>query len=260
MLFETGRLFQLGVLLLAFILVYFALMRSESGHVPKIKSLPPLEAMREAVERSAELDRPVFYTPGWGGGFSASIGSGLLASITLLADVAKTCAETGARLMVMAANPSTIPLLEASVREGYIKANRMDEYRDDTIRYATPELYSYAAWVAGAIRREKAGANLLIGQHAMESLIFAEAGVEVEAMQVAGSGWSSQIPYYIATCDYVFLASELYAASAFISEDPAEIGTIRGQDLFTFFIAILAIIGALFATAGSNLIINLMGM
>jgi hypothetical protein len=126
------------------------------------------------------------------------------------------------------------------------------------IRFSTPELYSYAAFCAGTIRREKAGANIMIGSHAMDSLIIAEAGLDVGAMQIAGTTGASQAPYFIATCDYVFIGPEMYAVSAFLSQEPAQLGTIRGQDLVAWVLLALLVIGVILAQAKSDLLVKLM--
>ena len=94
----------------------------------------------------------------------------------------------------------------------------------------------------------------MIGAHYMESLILASAGLDVGAMQIAGTTGSSQAPYFIATCDYVFIGPEMYAASAMISGDPGELGTLRGQDLISLLIVLLALLGSITVTFGSQIL------
>jgi len=89
----------------------------------------------------------------------------------------------------------------------------------------------------------------MLGQHWMESLIFAEAGLEIGAFQVASSAMASQVPYFIATCDYVFIGPEIYAASAIVSKDKVQLGSLLGQDILTIILLITSIIGVALATA-----------
>lgn len=258
----SGRIFQLILLLLFVIFVWFTLWRADQGALPSVRYLPHLDAMKEMVDRCAELNRPVIFPPGGssvGGMAGTSITGDHLASITILQEVASYCATTGAKLIVLAARPPLIPLYTEAVKEGYVKAGALQDFSPDIIRYSTPELYSYAAWCAGTIRREKAGANFMIGGHMMESLILASAGLDVGAMQIAGTTGSSQAPYFIATCDYVFIGPEMYAASAMISKDPGELGTLRGQDLISILIIVLALLGSLTVTFGSQILETLWG-
>ena len=243
-----GRLFQLGTMILFFVVVIVTLWRSKTK-LPNVKTMPPLVAFKEAVGRAAELNRPVIFTPGWGGGNTTSIGADLLAGTVLLTEVAMQTARAGSPLYVLAGNPNTIPILESAVRTGYTIAGHLDEYSPDIVQFSTPELYSYSAWVAGAMRRYNAGANFMLGQHWMESLIFAEAGLEIGAFQVASSAMASQVPYFLATCDYVFIGPEIYAASAVVSQDQTQLGSLLAADIITLAILALSIIGVLLITA-----------
>lgn len=249
----AGRIFQFLLLVTLAFVTWFTLWRADNGNLPIVRPMPHLAAMREMVDRCAELNRPVVFPPGGaavGGNVGADISGTHLASITILSEVAQYCAVTGAKLIVLACSPPLIPLYTEAVKEGYTKAGRLQDFDPAIIRYSTPELYSYAAWCAGTIRRENAGANFMIGAHLMESLILSSAGLDIGAMQIAGTTSSSQAPYFIATCDYTFLGPEMYAASAMISQDPGELGTLRGQDLMSLLVAILGVIGLFEATFG----------
>lgn len=252
-----GKLFQLGTMIMFFIVILVSLWRSKTN-LPKVKIMPPLEAFKEAVGRAAELNRPVIFTPGWGGGNTQSIDADLLAGSVLLTEVVNQTARAGSDLHVLVGNPNTIPILEGAVKTGYIMAGHLDEYSPDIVQFSTPELYSYSAWVAGEMRRLNCGANFMLGQHWMESLIFAEAGLEIGAFQVASSAMASQVPYFLATCDYVFIGPEIYAASAVVSQDKTQLGSLLGQDVLTIIILALSIVGVVLATAGVTWLTNLM--
>ena len=50
------------------------------------------------------------------------------------------------------------------------------------------------------------------------------------AMQIAGTADFYQIPFFIASCDYVVMVDELFASSAYLSRDPTMLGGVVGQD------------------------------
>ncbi len=93
-----------------------------------------------------------------------------------------------------------------------------------------------------------APATFMLGQHWMESLIFSEAGLEIGAFQVASSAMASQVPYFLATCDYVFIGPEIYAASALVSQDKTQLGSLLAADILTIAILVLSIIGVILIT------------
>jgi hypothetical protein len=68
------------------------------------------------------------------------------------------------------------------------------------------------------------------------------------------------MPFMIATCDYMLLSEELYAAGASISQDPDLLGTIRGEDILKYiFIAVIAI-GFLLGFGRMTFLTDLLGL
>ena len=58
----------------------------------------------------------------------------------------------------------------------------------------------------------------------------------------------SQLPFFVASCDYTLIGEEFFAASAYLSNDPLQIGSLKGQDYGKFFSVFILVIGILFAT------------
>ena len=94
-----------------------------------------------------------------------------------------------------------------------------------------PGQFPYAAAVVGLMHREKPAANFFFGSFAAESLILAEAGNQVGAIQVAGTISTMQLPFFITACDYTIIGEEYYAATAYLTREPTMIGSLRGQDM-----------------------------
>jgi hypothetical protein len=76
-------------------------------------------------------------------------------------------------------------------------------------------------------------------------LLLAEAGRQAGAFQVAGTAEWHQLPFLVASCDYVLIGEELFAASAYLTQDPTLLGTLRGQDLGKYLAVGLLIAGSL---------------
>ena len=41
----------------------------------------------------------------------------------------------------------------------------------------------------------------------------------------------SQLPFFVAACDYTLIGEELFAASAYLSREPRQLGSLKGQDV-----------------------------
>ena len=219
------------------VLVYIELAKKN----PKglfIRKLPALDAIDEAVGRSTEMGKPVLFVPGLEGITDA----GTLASITILEKVGKRVAEYGSRVIHPNFDPIVMTTAQETLKTAFSEAGRPDAFNKDDVFYLTYEQFGFAAGVDGIMLREKPGAIFLQGYFYAESLILAETGYSIGAIQIAGTNATTQLPFFVAACDYVLLGEEMFAASAYISREPRLLGSIKGSDLAK--LAILCLIGA----------------
>jgi hypothetical protein len=98
--------------------------------------------------------------------------------------------------------------------------------------------------------REKTAANLYLGSFFAESLVLAETGFSTGAIQVAGTANIHQLPFFVAACDYALIGEELYAASAYLSNEPMLVGTLKASDIAKIFIIAIVLAGVLTQTVG----------
>lgn len=84
----------------------------------------------------------------------------------------------------------------------------------------------------------------MLGTFYAESLLIAETGNHIGAIQIAGTAEPSQLPFFVAACDYVLIGEELFAASAYLSQDPMLLGSLKGQDVAKIMIMIAIVIAA----------------
>jgi hypothetical protein len=107
------------------------------------------------------------------------------------------------------------------------------------------------AAVTGHMVREKPAACFYMGSFFAESLILSETGNSIGAIQVAGTAQPSQLPFFIAACDYTLIGEEFFAASAYLSGDPDQLGSLKGQDVGKLIVAALLLIGCGLYTLGT---------
>ena len=210
------------------VLVYIQLAKKNPEGL-FIRKLPPLEAMDEAVGRATEMGKPVLYVPG----IEYITDAGTLASITILAKVGRKVAEYETRII----NPHFDPIVMTTAQETL-----------KTAFYLTSEQFGFAAGVDGIMLRERPGAIFLQGYFYAESLILAETGYSIGAIQIAGTNATTQLPFFVAACDYVLLGEEMFAASAYISKEPRLLGSIKGSDLVKSVLLVLIGVGVIFGT------------
>jgi hypothetical protein len=136
------------------------------------------------------------------------------------------------------------------VKESYSKVGRPDSFQDDQVRYLTDDQFGYAAAIDGLFVREKPATVFLIGAFFAESLIMAETGNSIGAIQIAGTAMPAQLPFFVAACDYTLIGEELFAASAYLSREPKLLGSLKGQDMGKALFLIAIVVGLILQVFG----------
>ncbi len=247
--FAKGVTHSFIILAISSVLMIVLLYMARKGRVPKIRKLPAIDAIDEAIGRATEMGRPVHYTPGIGDfyGYDAPM---TIAGISVLGYAAKRVAEYNTPLIVTFAAPEVEPVMTDVVKQAYLAAGKPERFDPDSIRFISTRQFAYTAGVVGILHREQVAANLMIGYFAGESMIIAEAGYLAGAIQVGATANTYQIPFFVVACDYVLISEELYAAGAYLSKDPIQLAAIAGQDWVRLVAAAFMIAGCLLATFG----------
>lgn len=211
-----------------------------------IRKIPALNSIEEAIGRSTEMGKPILYIPG----IQDIDNIQTLASLSILSYVAQKCAEYETDLIMPVSRSVLMTVAQEVVKESYLRAGRSDLYRSDNVFYLTDDQFGYAAGVDGIISREKPGAIFLIGAFYAESLILAETGFAAGAIQIAGTAMITQLPFFIAACDYVLIGEELFAASAYLSRDLLDKITLRTQDISKALVMVSIFLGSIIGFTG----------
>jgi hypothetical protein len=202
-----------------------------------VRRLAGVDAIEDAVGRSTEMGRPVLYVTG----VEETQDIQTIASLLILGHVAKITAEYDTDIRVANAYPLTMVIAEEVVRQGYANAGRADAHRPENVMFITSEQFAFAAGVNGMILRERPATNIYFGRFYAESLMLAETGFLTGAVQIAGTGELTQLPFFIAACDYTLLGEELFACSAYLTHEPNQLALLKAGDVMKVVIAVLVV-------------------
>lgn len=223
--------------------VYFV-ARARAGKELFIRKIAGLEAIDDAVGRATEMGRPVLFIPG----INDMDDVQTLAALTILGRVSRTIADFDSKIFMPVARSLVMTAAREVIRGSYTLAGRPDAYSDDMVTYVTDEQFGYVAAVDGLMVREKPATIFLLGAFFAESLILAETGNHVGAIQIAGTARPAQLPFFIAACDFTLIGEELFAASAYLSGEPKQLGSLKGQDFGKGIAMIFVVVGTIAAT------------
>jgi hypothetical protein len=242
--FDTGKTTALVLLVLICGMIIALIRISRRGKSLYVRRIAGLTAVEEAIGRATEMGRPLLFVPG----IMDLDNVQTLAGLTILHRVAGTVAEYDTRLQVPCSRSLVMTTAREVVKEACLAAGRPDAYHEDSITYLTDEQFGYVAGVNGLIVREKPATVLYMGAFYAESLILAETGNSIGAIQIAGTAMPSQLPFFVVACDYTLMGEELFAASAYLSGDPKQLGSLKGQDFGKLIAMTFIIAGSLCAT------------
>lgn len=229
--------------------------RARAGKkIPVIHEIPGLKALEEAVGRATEMGAPIMFVPGKGDLADAQT----YAALPVLEYVAKSCAEYDTRIIVPLGVAVVYPVAEAVTRQAFQVSGKGDAYRETDVRFINEQNWAWAAGINGIMEREKVSAQILFGAFWAESLFLAEAGNRAGAMQIAGTASTSQIPFFVAACDYTLIGQEIFAASVYLNPEPSTTGGLVVQDWGKMLGLVLVLLGSILVTLGSNAIAELM--
>jgi hypothetical protein len=238
--FNTDRIFYLALIFLtgAAFFLYLRYARRRAKDI-FIRRIPGVDAIEDAVGRATEMGRPILY----GTGMEDIQDIQTVASLLILGHVGKMTADYDAEIKVCCAYPMTMVVAEEVVRQGYANAGRADAHKPDNIMFITAEQFAYAAAVNGMILRDRPATNIFFGRFFAESLMLAETGYLTGAVQIAGTAEFTQLPFFIAACDYTLLGEELYAVGAYLSREPSLIAQLKAADIVKATVMLLIIAG-----------------
>jgi hypothetical protein len=219
-------------------LILWKVLSARRGRQLFIRRIPGLAVIDEAVGRATEMGRPMLFSPGLDGLWIST-----LQALAILRHIVTVSARYRSRIIFAGSDPVVFTIAQELIQEAYQAEGAIENYHPEDVRFVASDQFPYAAGVIGILNRERVSAQFLFGGFYAEALLLAEAGHQVGAIQVAGTPSTTQIPFFIAACDYTIIGDEFYAASAYLSREPTLLGSLVGQDYAKLVMLAIMVIG-----------------
>jgi hypothetical protein len=227
----------------------FLYYRTKAGRPMRLRRLPGIDAIEEAIARATEMGRPVLFIPG----INDIDDIQTLAGINILSHVAYIAAEYDTPLIVACRRSVVLTISEEVVKASSLAAGRPENYIPNNMRYLSDDQFAFTAGVNGIMLRERPASCIYQGCFYSESLILAETGYVSGAIQVAGTANVAQLPFFVAACDFTLIGEEFFAASAYLSRDPSVVASIEASDWLKMIYLIVILVCVALATAAAGL-------
>lgn len=245
--FDPDKRWLLAMVAVLCFSVLLFIQLARAGKPMWVRKIAALDAIDEAVGRATEMGRPSLFVPG----VQDMDDMGTIAGVSILSRIAKTTAEYGSDLEVPTSKGLVMTACRETMQASFYEAGRPDAYNPDKISYITDDQFGFVAYLVGTMVRRRPAACFYMGTFFAESLLLAETGNSIGAIQIAGTRETSQLPFFIAACDYTLIGEEFFAASAYLSKEPDQLGSLKGQDLGKLILGGIIVVGCVFATASS---------
>jgi len=249
-----GRLFSGFFLLLSAIVILAMIEWARRGRKLSLRRIAALDAIDEAVARATETGRPVLQHGG-----SDPSGNDTIANFSIMNYIARNCARRGTDYIVAARSTAGLPVIREIVSGAYEAEGKLDIYDEHhIIRFGSPEQFAFASFFMDTVATEKPAFTFMAGGLSGEALTLCESAVLAGSIVISGS--SGQLAVLFAASDYFLIAEELYAAGAYLSGDPLQMGSLSGEDYLKILLVVLLALGVVSISLGSRWLLDIFGM
>ena len=248
-----GPLLMLVIILAVGVMMWKFTKDVREGKPVFIRRIPGIDAIEEGIGRATEMGRPILYVPG----IDELQDIQTIASMLILGQVSEMVAEYQSEIIVSCCIPMVREVADEVVRAGYYQAGFPDAYNPRNTRFISSEQFAFCAGTNGIIYREQPATNIYLGRFFAESLILAETGFVNKSIQIAGTAEATQLPFFIAACDYTLIGEELFAVSAYLSKDPRLVSSLKASDWVKLFVVVSLLLGTILTSLGIPIINNL---
>ena len=128
-----------------------------------------------------------------------------LAGLGILGRVARMTAQYETPLDVPVSRSLVMVACRETVKESYLAEGRPDLYKDDMVYYLTDDQFGYAAALDGIMMRERPATIFLQGLSTPSRWCWRRTATACGAIQIAGTAEPSQLPFFVAACDYTLI-------------------------------------------------------
>jgi hypothetical protein len=214
-----------------------------------LREIAAFDALRGLMGRAAEQGKRVHLSLGRSG-----IGAEQTPTVSAGLHVLRAMAEEGATLgdtpTVTVADPIVLLAAQDVIYRAHQRRGGADKAVETDVELIAPDPTAYAVGAQQVVDNEGTGANVMVGHLDDEYLLLGEPGARREIVQVAGSDALSAQPFVLSTSDHALLGEELYAAGAYLSQEPAQVASLYVQDVLRGLAVAAIVIGVLLKTIG----------
>lgn len=218
------------------------------GRSIRLRRMPAVEGLNQALVRAAESGKPVHLAPGSGALHGVDIAPETFAGLVLAQTMANVATRRGATVIASSGDAVTHLALRGAIHTAYRDAGYSDDYKPNEIElFADHNALAFAAGQAQRLKAQPMEASIEVGAFGESFLLIGEQGRQSGIEQLAGTTQPSSLAAAVLTANHVLYGEEIYVAEAYIA--PTTLGTARimSHDMLRYIIIGLLLLGVTLA-------------
>ena len=225
----------------AFLLLSLTLWKRRSPSY--LREIPAFTKLAHSLGLSIEDGKRLHISLGRGSLLDARGGSAF-AGLALLRNIAERTSVSDMPAVASAGDPTLGLLSQDTLQAGYQAAGVEDAYVHTTGRVTGLSPFSYAAGAMQIPQNEKVSTNIVIGHLGAEAGLITDAAERNNIKLIGSSDNLVGQSILFANTQDPLIGEELFAAGAYLNEDPAHAASLTVQDIFRWLIILILLGGA----------------
>lgn len=213
-----------------------------------LRPLLPYRWLGGQVGRAVESGQKLHISLGQAGLTGPATPTSIAAS-QFLTTLAKDSCANNTPPIVTVGNGTLLPLAENQIRNAYAASDRLYQYNPDHVQFIaqTEDNFAFAAGITSELAQNRVLSHILAGRYGAEIGIIGGAANRHHIEQMIATDDPTALAISTAVTDNLIIGEELFAAGAYLEQEPAQLASLQVQDIMRWIIA-LALIGfALFS-------------
>jgi hypothetical protein len=218
------------------ILIVFALgqalwiTRISAGLRPRFRSIPLFSLLRGQTGRAIESGRELHVSIG-AGGLSGDEVTTTLAGLQIVEYLVDEAAASGISPIITTADPAALLLTEDTLRRPYIRQNDPGSYPPLSARLPALNPVQYAAATMDYLAHKNTSVNVMSGSFGPEIGLIEHETTKHDLFKINAAADPRALAVLATTSEHLLIGEEMFAAKAYLQARPAQLASLRAQDI-----------------------------
>ena len=212
-----------------------------------LRPIPAFTMMKSLLGHMTEGGKIVHLALGTAGISEASVPA-TVSGLAVLRYLANQGASFGVSPVTTVADPTSMLVAQDTLYRAHQTRGLADNYASTDVQMIAPDPTAFAIGAQDIVNQENVAANVMIGHFDQEFLLLGEAGAQRGLIQAAGSDSVGAQPFMLATSKHVLLGEEMFAAGAYLTQEPGQVASLVVQDLLRVGVVVVILLGVIAKT------------